>query len=53
MLESDYRESVKSRVHTHDTYNTHVVDLNAMPNSHLIPLVEIRSSLVELRLTLL
>lgn len=34
MLESDYRESVKSRARTRDTYNTDVVGLNAMPNSH-------------------
>lgn len=53
MLESDYRESVKSRVHTHDTYNTDVVGLNAMPDSHLIPLVLLRSSIVALKLALL
>lgn len=53
MLESDYRESVKSRAYAHDTYNADVVGLNAMPDSHFIPWVQIRSSLVVLRLALL
>lgn len=51
MLESDYRRSVKSRAHIHDTFITDVVGLNAMPSCH--PRMQIRSSYVVLKPALL